>query len=110
LKQIAIDWRKTEDKESVVNNLKKLMFDKNDGQQDKKVNKRLEKKYLETNVPIEVGMLVKVKKNYQVGEVKSIKGKRAVVQIGLLPISYEIADLVQVEKIEDGNTELKIKN
>ena len=101
LKQIAIDWRKTEDKESVVNNLKKLMFDKNDGQQDKKVNKKLEKKYLETNVPIEVGMLVKVKKNYQVGEVKSIKGKRAVVQIGLLPISYEIADLVQVEKIEE---------
>ena len=101
LKQIAIDWKKNEDKDAVMNGLKKLMFDKNDGHQDKKINKKLEKKYQETGTEIEVGMLVKVKKNYQVGEVKEIKGKRAVVQIGMLPISYELTDLVPVERIEE---------
>ena len=103
LKQIAIDWKKNEDKDAVMNSLKKLMFDKNDGVQDKKINKKIEKKYLETGAELEVGMLVKVKKNYQVGEVLSIKGKRAVVQIGLLPISYELGDLVPVERVENTN-------
>jgi DNA mismatch repair protein MutS2 len=36
-----------------------------------------------------------------VGEVKEIRGKRAIVQIGLLPINVELADLITVQKIEE---------
>jgi len=39
-----------------------------------------------------------MKKNYQVGEVKEIRGKRAVVQIGLLPMSIDLNELVAVEE------------
>jgi DNA mismatch repair protein MutS2 len=39
-----------------------------------------------------------MKKNHQVGEVKEIRGKRAIVQIGLLPMNVEMADLVVVEE------------
>jgi len=45
-----------------------------------------------------VGSKVKMKKNYQVGEVKEIRGKRAVVQIGLLPMNIDLNDLVAIEE------------
>ena len=48
-----------------------------------------------------LGSLVKSKKNYQVGEVKEIRGKRAIVQIGVLPMNVDLADLIVVEKIEE---------
>jgi DNA mismatch repair protein MutS2 len=39
-----------------------------------------------------------MKKNYQVGEVKEIRGKRAVVQIGTVPININLDDLVVIEE------------
>ena len=45
--------------------------------------------------------MVKMKKNYQVGEVKELRGKRAIVQIGLIAMSIELDDLVAVEKLQD---------
>ena len=39
-----------------------------------------------------------MKKNHQVGEVKEIRGKRAIVQIGLLPMNVELSDLIAVEE------------
>jgi len=44
--------------------------------------------------------LVKLKKNYQIGEVIEIRGKRAIVKIGQLPINVNITDLTAVEKVE----------
>jgi|GEM_PF-4103318 len=37
-----------------------------------------------------------MKKNHQVGEVREIKGKKAVIQLGLMPITVDIADLSPV--------------
>jgi DNA mismatch repair protein MutS2 len=39
-----------------------------------------------------------MKKNHQVGEVKEIRGKRALVQIGVLPMNIDLNDLVAVEE------------
>ncbi len=39
-----------------------------------------------------------MKKNNQVGEVKEIRGKRAVIQIGLIPVNVDISDLIAVEE------------
>ena len=47
---------------------------------------------------IKVGDKVKMKKNHQVGQVMEIRGKRAVVKIGLLPMQVEVTDLVVVEE------------
>jgi DNA mismatch repair protein MutS2 len=41
-----------------------------------------------------------LKKNYQVGEVLEIKGKRAIVKVGQLPMNIDLIDLMVVEKIE----------
>jgi DNA mismatch repair protein MutS2 len=45
--------------------------------------------------------MVKLKKNYQIGEVIGFKGKRAIVKIGQLPMNIDLDDLMVVEKIEE---------
>ncbi len=101
LKQIVLDWKKAEDKQSVVKNLQNLLFKSKESIVVNKLAKKVDKKYKELDQHITVGSLVKMKKNYQVGEVKEIRGKRAIVQIGILPMNVDIADLISVERVEE---------
>ena len=104
LKQIVLEWRKSEKKEDVINQIQNLLFKKKDQAVTSKMAKKIESKYKEISAVIIVGAKVKMKKNHQVGEVKEIRGKRAVVQIGLLPMSVDLSDLVVVEeKIQAAN-------
>jgi len=103
LKQIVLDWKKTENKNEVVKNLQNLLFKQKETIVVNKLAKKVDKKYRELNTEIEPGTLVKLKKNYQVGEVKEIRGKRAIVQIGALPINVELSDLIAVAKIEESS-------
>jgi DNA mismatch repair protein MutS2 len=103
LKQIVLDWKKSENKNEVVKNLQNLLFKRKEEIVVNKLAKKVDQKYKELNQHIVVGSLVKLKKNYQVGEVKEIRGKRAIVQIGILPMNVDIADLVSVEKLEEKN-------
>jgi len=98
LKQIVLDWRKTDDKAQVIKQLQNVLFKQKDHVATNKLAKKAESKYKETNAAIAVGVTVKMKKNHQIGQVKEIRGKRAVVQIGLLPMSVELADLIVVEE------------
>lgn len=101
IKQIALDWKKSEKKEEVMKNLYNLLFKKNDAIVINKLAKKVDKHYKETKQPIVVGAMVKLKKNYQVGEVIGFKGKRAIVKIGQLPMNIDLEDLMVVEKIEE---------
>jgi DNA mismatch repair protein MutS2 len=101
LKQIVLDWKKSENKNEVVKNLQNLLFKQKETIVVNKLAKKVDLKYKELLITIEVGSLVKSKKNYQVGEVKEIRGKRAIVQIGVLPMNVDLADLIVVEKIEE---------
>jgi DNA mismatch repair protein MutS2 len=100
LKQVVFDYKKTDNKNEVIKNLQNLLFKKDDTVVVNKMAKKVNSKYVELRQEIVVGSLVKLKKNYQVGEVKELRGKRAIVQIGLLPMNVEMLDLVVVEKIE----------
>ena len=99
LRQIVLDWKKADDKNSVVKNLQTLLFKSPEKIVVNKLAKKVDTKFKETKEVIGIGTLVKLKKNYQVGEVKEIRGKRAIVQIGQLPMNVELSDLVAVEKI-----------
>ncbi len=101
LKQIVLDWKKTDNKQEVVKHLQNLLFKQKETIVVNKLAKKTDSKFKETHSDIVVGALVKSKKNYQVGEVKEIRGKRAIVQIGLLPMNVDMADLIAVEKIEE---------
>ena len=100
LKQIVLDWKKSTNKNEVIKNLQDLLFNKKEQTVVNKLAKKVDNKYKELHQTITVGSLVKLKKNYQVGEVKEIRGKRAIVQIGLLPMSVELEDLVAVEQLK----------
>ena len=41
-----------------------------------------------------------MKKNHKVGEVREIKGRKVIVQLGVMPITVDMADLVVVEEKE----------
>ena len=100
IKQIALDWKKSDKKEEVMKNLYNLLFKKNDKIVINKLAKKVDKHYKELAAPIVLGSMVKLKKNYQVGEVIGFKGKRAIVKVGQLPMNIEVEDLMVVEKIE----------
>jgi DNA mismatch repair protein MutS2 len=98
LRQIVLEWRKAENKEEVMKQVQNLLFKKNEQQVNNKLAKKADKKYKEIDEEIKTGMKVKMKKNHQVGEVKEIRGRRAIVQIGLLPMNVELSDLIAVEE------------
>ncbi|HXL55897.1 MAG TPA: MutS2/Smr-associated SH3 domain-containing protein, partial [Chitinophagaceae bacterium] len=104
IKQIVLEWKKTENKEEVMKQIQNLLFKKKENIAANKLAKKIESKYREVNGHVVVGAKVKMKKSHQVGEVKEIRGKRAVVQIGLLPMSVELNDLVVVEEKEKAAT------
>ena len=101
IKQIALDWKKSDKKEEVMKNLYNLLFKTNDKIVINRLAKKVDKQYKETKQPIIVGAIVKLKKNYQVGEVIGFKGKRAIVKVGQLPMNIDLDDLMVVEKIEE---------
>ena len=98
LRQMVLEWKKTENKEDLMKQFYNLLFNKPGKAANNKLVKKIETRYKEVGLDIEVGSKVKLKKNYQVGQVKEIRGKRAIVQIGLLPMNVELADLVVVEE------------
>ena len=101
MKQIVLDWKKSEKKEEAMKNLYHLLFKKNDAVVVNKLAKKVDKQYKETKQPVVLGATVKLKKNYQVGEVMGFKGKRAIVKVGQLPMNIDIEDLIVVEKMEE---------
>jgi DNA mismatch repair protein MutS2 len=101
LKQMIIDWRKTEDKNKVIWEMQNLLFKKNEQKVASKMQKKIESKFSEIDGEIKEGVKVKMKRNHQVGVVLELRGKRAVVKIGLLPMQVEIKDLVLVKEKED---------
>ncbi|MGE5519621.1 MAG: endonuclease MutS2 [Candidatus Dadabacteria bacterium] len=100
LKQIIIEWKKSDDKNKIVKEMAALLFKKNDQKTASKKQKQLESKYEEITGEIKIGDKVKMKRNLQVGQVLEIRGKRAVVKIGLLPMQIDLADLVLIKEKE----------
>ncbi len=98
LRQMVIEWKKTEDKNKVVKEMAALLFKKNEQKVVSKKQKQIESKYEEVSGDIKVGDKVKMKKNLQVGEVLELRGKKAVVKIGLLPMQIDLKDLSLIKE------------
>src|SRR5580658_7514877 len=97
LRQIVLDWRKAEDKNEVIRQMQALLFKQKEKQVNEKVRKKFDAKYTEVGGSAQVGNKVMMKKNHQVGTVREIRGKKAIVQVGLVPITVELADLTVVQ-------------
>jgi DNA mismatch repair protein MutS2 len=102
LKQMLIEWRREENKNKVIKQMEALLFKKNEQKTASKMQKKIDSIFDEVGGEIKTGDKVKMKRNHQVGQVMEIRGKRAIVKIGLLPMQVEIKDLVVVkEKVNE---------
>ncbi|HZI53797.1 MAG TPA: MutS2/Smr-associated SH3 domain-containing protein [Chitinophagaceae bacterium] len=102
LKQMLIEWRKEDDKVKVIKQMEALLFKKNEKKSLNKMQKKIDSRFDEIGGEIKPGDTVKMKRNHQVGQVIELRGKRAVVKIGLLPMQVEIKDLIVVkEKVNE---------
>ncbi len=97
-KQIIHDWKKTENKQDVINAAENVLFRKKQIQANASAAKKADKNYDTVGGLPSPGDLVRNKVNHQVGTVTSIKDKRAVIQIGKLPFTVNIDEWVVVRK------------
>ena len=103
LKQIVFDWRKSEsqeDKKDLMKQLQAMLFKQKDKQVKEKAKKKLNAKYLETGEEVKTGVMAVMRQNNQVGTVKEIRGKKAIIQLGAIPITVDISDLTVVKEKE----------
>ncbi len=100
LKALVVEWRRTEDKDSVVKMMQALLFGQKEKMQAERQQKKLNEKFDEVGGDVQVGNKVKMKQNRQVGIVKEIRGKKAILQVGIVPITVALKDLVVVKEKE----------
>ncbi len=105
VKQLVVEWRKSEDKNKVIKEMGALLFPKNEQKAVSKKQKQINSKYEEVKGEIQVGATVKMKRTLQVGEVLELRGKKAVVKIGLLPMQIDLGDLSLVKEKESKERE-----
>jgi DNA mismatch repair protein MutS2 len=96
LKAMVLEWRKAEDKGQVVKMIQALLFKQKEKQVAEKQQKKLNEKFEEVGGEIKVGVKAKMRQNRQVGIVKEIRGKKAILQVGVVPITVDITDLTVV--------------
>ncbi|MEO7444641.1 MAG: DNA mismatch repair protein MutS [Ferruginibacter sp.] len=98
LKAIVIEWRKGEDKQEAIKTIQSLLFSQKENIAPPKYQKKLQQKFDVIEGEIALGDKVLMKQNRQVGIVKEIKGKKAVLQVGVVPITVALQDLVKLRE------------
>ena len=104
LKQIVFDWRRMQDqddKKALMKQLHALLFAQKEKQVTEKRQKKLDARYEETGTQPREGDLVLMRQNNKVGTLDEIRGKKAIVKLGALPITLEYTDLVAVRLKEE---------
>lgn len=96
LKALVIEWRKSENKEEVVKMIYALLFKQKDKMVQEKNQKKINEKYEELGGEVKVGDKVKMKNSRTVGLVKELRGKKAILQVGVIPITVNADELVVV--------------
>lgn len=98
LKAVVSEWKRTENKEEVMKTLNALLFQQKEKQVTEKRQAAFDEKYVEIGGAVKVGDRVKMRQNRQVGTVSEIRGKKAIVQLGRIPLTVDLGDLTVVEE------------
>jgi DNA mismatch repair protein MutS2 len=100
LKTLVSEWKRSDDKASVMKMLNALLFQQKEKQVSEKRQARFDEKYVEVGGNIKIGDHVRMRQNRQVGTVKEIRGKKVIVQLGLVPLTVDLGDLTVVRERE----------
>ncbi len=98
LKSLMAEWKKADDKNKVIKLMQATLFKQPEKQILKKKQQKIDNKFIETNEAIKQGDKVIMTSNRQIGTVTNIRGKKAIVQVGSVPITVAISDLVVVKE------------
>jgi DNA mismatch repair protein MutS2 len=86
-----------------MKNLHALLFTQKEKQVTEKKKKKLDSRYMESGKLPVPGDLVLMSQNNKVGVLASLRGKKAIVNLGAMPLQVNFEDLVAVvEKQMDG--------
>lgn len=97
-KQIIIDWKKSENKNEVIQNAEAVLFKKKQIQSNQSAARKADKHFeLVGGVP-KIGDIVRQKTNHQVGILQEQKDKYAVVLIGKMPFKVLLSEWVVVKR------------
>lgn len=97
LRAIVQEWRKAEDKNEAIKTIQALLFKQQDQFRREKHQKVQEEKYTEIGGDVKLGDKVKMKNNRSVGIVRELRGKKAILQVGVIPITVSVKDLVVIQ-------------
>ena len=100
LKALLVEWKKNDDKKAVIKMMQSLLFKQRETQTQTKQQKKIETNYVETAEPVKIGDKVKMKANRQIGVVINMRGKKAIVQVGIIPITVDFTDLIVIHDKE----------
>lgn len=98
LKSLIAEWKKAEDKNKIVKMMQAILLKQPEKQILKKKQQKINNKYIETNEVVKQGDKVIMKANRQVGIVADIRGKKAVIRVGAVPITVNILDLAVIKE------------
>jgi DNA mismatch repair protein MutS2 len=98
LKSLLIEWRKTDDKNKVIKTMQALLFKQPEKQILKKKQRKIDNKFVETKDVVKKGDKVMMTSNRQIGTVMDIRGKKAIVQVGSIPFTLHISELVVIKE------------
>jgi DNA mismatch repair protein MutS2 len=96
LKSLVAEWRKTDDKNKVIKMMQATLYKQPEKQILKKKQQKIDNQFIETNEAVKPGDKVKMQKNRHIGIVTAIRGKKAIVQVGSVPITMAMDDLIVV--------------
>jgi DNA mismatch repair protein MutS2 len=97
-KQIIHDWKKTENKQEVIEAAENVLFRRKQVQSNAAAAKKADKNYEATGSKPQIGDLVRNTNNHQVGTLTELREKRAIVKIGNMPFNVNIDEWVTVRK------------
>ena len=98
LKSLVAEWKKTDDKNKVIKMMQATLFKQPEKQILKNKQQKIDNKFIETFETVKPGDKVKMQVNQQIGMVMDIRGKKAIVQVGSVPITVAISDLIVVKE------------
>jgi DNA mismatch repair protein MutS2 len=96
--------RRKENKDEVIKQMRNLLLNQRKHVKEK-AKKKFDSRYIEIGGAPKIGDKAMMKQNRQVGVVKEIRGKKAIVQLGIIPITVELNDLVVVKDKPDPRDE-----
>jgi DNA mismatch repair protein MutS2 len=98
LKSLLMEWKKTDDKNKVIKTMQALLLKQPEKQILKKKQQKIDNKFIETSEAVKLGDKVIMKANRQIGIVTDIRGKKAIVRVGAVPITVAIDGVVVVKE------------